>query len=175
MVRATMLLAGAFNALAGAALIFMLLNVVGTIVARVIHTLTDGAVNLIWGGSIELAVLALTVVVFAALHRAFIAGAIRVELFTEFLPERAKRIIDCVFGLVYGLFAAAMAWRFSHAAATTFARGDATQDLLLPLFYIYGFLAAASATLSVVAIAWSLAAMLGKTGHGAAERSGSAR
>lgn len=175
MVRATMLLAGAFNALAGAALIFMLLNVVGTIVARVVHALTDGAVNLIWRGSIELAVLALTVVVFAALHRAFIAGAIRVELFSEFLPQRAKRIIDCVFGLVYGLFAAAMAWRFSHAAVTTFARGDATQDLALPLFYIYGFLAVASATLTIVSLAWSLVALLGKTGHGAAERPGWAR
>lgn len=173
MVRAATFLAGAFNALAGAALVFLLLNVTGTIVARVIHALTGGAVNLIWRGSIELATLALTVIVFASLHRAFVVGAIRIELFTDFMPDRAKRLIDGLFGLVYGAFAAAMTWRFAHAGAVTYARGDATQDLLMPLHYIYTFLSIASAALAVVAIVWSVATTFGKTAHAASEPSGS--
>ncbi|MCL4747034.1 MAG: TRAP transporter small permease [Burkholderiaceae bacterium] len=164
MARAVTLLAGAFNALAGAALVFMLLNVAGTIVARLIHALSGGALNMIWRGSYELAVLALTVVVFASLHRAFVVGAIRIELFTDFMPQSVKRVIDGVFGLVYGVFAAAMTWRFTHAVAVTYERGDATQDLLLPLYWIYLFLATASGALTVVAIGWSLAAIAGKTG-----------
>ena len=140
MARAATILAGAFTALAGAALVFLLLNVTGTIVARVIHALTGGAVNLIWRGSIELATLALTVVVFASLHRAFVVGAIRIELFTDSMPDRVKRLIDGLFGLVYGAFAAAMTWRFAHAGAATSARGEATPDLLIPPFFLYAFL-----------------------------------
>ncbi len=165
MVRAARLLAGAFNALAGAALVFMLLNVVGTIVARIVQALTGGAVNLIWRGSYELAVLALTVVVFASLHRAFVVGSIRIELFTDFMPQAVKRVIDAVFGLIYGAFAAAMTWRFAHAVVVTHERGDATQDLLLPLYWIYLFLAIASGALALVAIVWSFAAMVGRTGE----------
>lgn len=162
MVRAALRLAGAFEALAGVALVFLLLNVAGTIVVRILHALTGGAVNLIWRGSIELAVLALTVIVFASMHRAFVAGAIRVDLFTESLSAGLKCAIDAAFGVLYALFAAAMAWRFGHATATTHARGDATQDLLVPLFYIYGFLTVASVALAAVALVWSLACASGR-------------
>lgn len=162
MVRAARVLANVFNALAASAVVFLMLNVAGTVVARTIQSVTGGAVNLIWSGSIEMAVLALTVVVFASLHRSFIVGAIKVDIFTQSLPRPVRRVVDGLFGLIYAAFAAAMAWRFSHATATTFERGDATQDLTIPMFYIYAFLTVAAAALAIVAGIWSGAQMLGR-------------
>lgn len=161
MVRLVRAITAAFNTLAALAVVFMMLNVTGTVLMRIVHAMTGGAVNLIWQGSIEMAVLSLTVVVFAALHGAFLVGAIKVDLFTEWLPPAAQRVIDGLYGLLYALFSGAMAWRFSQAMATTYQRGDATQDLLIPMFYIYAFLAVACAALAVVAAVWSLAMMLG--------------
>lgn len=169
MVRAVRLLATAFNVLAAGAVVFLMLNVAGGVLVRTIHALTGGAVNLIWSGSIEMAVLALTVVVFASLHRAFVLGAIKVDVFTQSLPHVLHRLLDGAYGLVYAVFAGGMTWQFYHTMRTTFERGDATQDLLIPMFYIYAFLMVASAGLAIVATVWSIALMSGLVNDGTAE------
>lgn len=161
MVRAVRLVADSFNVLAAAAVVFLMLNVAGAVLVRTVHALTGGVVNLIWAGSIEMAGLALNVIVFAALHRTFVVGAIKVDLFTQSLPHVLQRLIDGAFGLVYAVFAGGMTWQYYHATLTTFERGDATQDLLIPLFYIYAFLTVASAALALVAAVWSMALMAG--------------
>lgn len=161
MVRLVRAITTAFNALAALAIVFMMLNVAGTVIMRIVHAVTGGAVNLIWQGSIEMAVLSLTVVVFAALHGAFLVGAIKVDIFTEWLPPAVQRVVDGLYGLLYAAFAGVMTWRFYQATATTFERGDATQDLLMPLFYIYAFLTVACAALTVVATLWSVATTVG--------------
>jgi TRAP-type C4-dicarboxylate transport system permease small subunit len=130
----------------------MLAVVAGSIAARLLSNATGGALNLQIPGAIEIARYALLVLVLTALPGAALRGLVRVDLLIDRLPAGVARLLDRVWTLALASFAGLCAVRFAQAAWVQQARGDATQDLGLPLWTLTGFAALAMAVLMVTSL-----------------------
>ncbi len=146
-----------FDRLALGATLILLFIVSFNILARLLHDLTGGSLNLMIPGAIELSRYALLFIVFSALPHASISGMVRVDLLSQRLPSRLARFLDRLWLLFMAAFSLVLSWLFMQKALLTFTRGDATQDLQMPLFYFYAWISIASAatTLSCVIKAFS--------------------
>ncbi len=149
MVRAVSILLTTFDTLAKLALVTLLLDVAGNVVARTIFSATGGAVNLMISGAIEIASIALTILVFASLPRSAAFGGIKVDIFTSFLPKKAISFLDGFFAVLMAVFGFGMAYRFFSSTLEVYERGDATQDLEVPLYFIYGSITIACLALGI--------------------------
>lgn len=129
-----------------------LLGVVAwTVAGRAIHGATGGAVELILPGAIELASHALMITILGALPRAAVGGLVRVEILAARLPRAAARGLERAWAAGFGLFAAIVAALLADEARLQWSRGDATQDLALPLGAVTGWAAAAAALVALAA------------------------
>lgn len=133
-----------FDALAQIATLFLLSIVALNIVSRQIHTLTSGDINVMIPGAIELSKFTLLFIVFAALPRATTHGMVRVDLLANQFPKAFRYFLEKLWMVLIAGFTAALAWLFINKTLLTFSRGDATQDLQMPLFYFYAIIALAS-------------------------------
>ena len=124
-------------ALIGVGVLFFV--VAGNVVARALYDYSGQAVNLIIPGAIEISRYALMVAVLAALPRAAAEGMVRVDLLVERLPVKLAGLLDRVWALAVAAFGVAAGWLLVEEAALQATRGDATQDLELPLWLITGF------------------------------------
>lgn len=115
------------------------------VVARIFHDLTAGSISLMIPGAIELSRYTLLFIIFTALPRASISGMVRVDLISMRLPIKLADVLDRLWLLMMSIFSAILVWLFSQKAMLTFSRGDATQDLQVPLFAIYMVISLASA------------------------------
>lgn len=126
-----------FDSLSLAATLTLLLIVAFNILARLIYNLTDGSISLMIPGSIELAKYTLLLIIFTALPHASISSIVRVDLISKHLPKTLAIFLDKTWLILMSLFCIILTWLFSQKAFLTYNRGDATQDLLMPLFYFY--------------------------------------
>ncbi len=138
MARATSLLFRTFDFGAKLALLVLLFDVAGNVVARAVFSVTDGAINLMISGSIEIASIALTFMVFASLPGSATSGAVKVDIFTSRLPKSVISFLDGFFAILMAGFGIGMTYRFFFSTLRFYGRGDATQDLEVPLYFIYG-------------------------------------
>lgn len=125
------------------ATLFLLAIVALNILARQLHDLTSGSVSLMLPGAIELSKYALLFIVFAALPRATTQGMVRVDLLSNTFPKLLSNFLDKIWLILMAGFTAILAWLFINKALLTFSRGDATQDLQMPLFIFYALIASA--------------------------------
>ena len=123
----------------------LLLIVACNIVARLLHNLTGGAVSFLIPGAIELSRYTLLFIVFTALPRASVSGMVRVDLVSKRLPIELANFLDKLWLVLMAIFCIILTWLFSQKTMLTFSRGDATQDLQIPLFYFYAVISFASA------------------------------
>lgn len=144
------LIAG-FDLIAALALSVLLAVVSGGILTRLLFDLSGGRVNLLFEGAIELATYALLITVFAALPRATRGGLVNVDLFTTALPDAVNRWLDRLWLALFALFASVLAWRYGMQTLLSLRRGDATQDLQLPLYWFFGYVTIACIGLTVAA------------------------
>jgi TRAP-type C4-dicarboxylate transport system permease small subunit len=145
-------LLSAFDAIALAAL-GMLFGVVAlNVVGRALFDATGHAVNVMIPGAIEISRYALMVAVLASLPRAAETGMVRVDLLIERLPAGLASLLDRLWAMAIAAFGAAAGWLLLDEALLQVTRGDATQDLELPLWLFTGFAALAMAALSLTGL-----------------------
>jgi len=141
------------DGLAALALAGLVAAVAGGVAGRVAADLTGGAVDLQIPGAVELARLALLILVFAALPRAFRTGLIRVDVLADRLPRSLARTLARVWSVLAAAFGGLLAWRYAAQAWAEAGRGDATQDLALPLWPFSAAGAVSAALVLLVALA----------------------
>ncbi|MCL5775751.1 TRAP transporter small permease [Limibaculum sp. FT325] len=140
------------DALARLGLVALLGVVAWTVLGRAVFGATGGAVDPILPGGIELASHALMVTILCALPRAAVGGLVRVEILAARLPRRLARGLERLWAAGFGLFAATVAVLLGGEARLQLARGDATQDLALPLGYVTGGAAVAAGLIALAAL-----------------------
>lgn len=115
----------------------MMVVVLAEVFTRALFGFTDGGVDLTFHGGIELVRFALLFAILYALPWNVDRAQVVVDLFTNRLPERAIAVLQslCFFG--YFLLALAMSYRFWGTVGHAYTSGETTQDLSIPMFYIY--------------------------------------
>jgi TRAP-type C4-dicarboxylate transport system permease small subunit len=126
--------------------------VAANIAGRALFDATGQAVNLMIPGAIELSRYALMVLVLAALPRAAEAGMVRVDLIIEHLPPALAGALERLWGLAIAAFGGAAGWLLLAEAWRQAGRGDATQDLELPLWPFTGIAGLALAALALTGL-----------------------
>ncbi|MFQ5566404.1 MAG: TRAP transporter small permease [Paracoccaceae bacterium] len=122
------------------------------ILGRALFDATGHAVNLMIPGAIELSRYSLMVLVFASLPRAAETGIVRVDLLIGHLPPRLAGPLDRLWALVIATFGAAAGWLLIDKALVQAGRGDATQDLEMPLWLFTGTAGLAAAALALTGL-----------------------
>ena len=124
-------------ALIGLAMLFGVVAV--NVIGRALFDISGQAVNVMIPGAIELSRYALMVLVFASMPRAAEAGMVRVDLLVDRLPPILAGLLDRLWGLAIAAFGGAAGWLLIDDALLQVGRGDATQDLEIPLWLFTGF------------------------------------
>jgi TRAP-type C4-dicarboxylate transport system permease small subunit len=140
------------DAVALIALVVLFGVVAVNVLGRALFDATGQAVNLMIPGAIELSRYALMGLVFASLPRAAETGMVRVDLLVERLPPVLARIFDSLWALAIAAFGAAVGWLLISAALLQARRGDVTQDLEMPLWWLTGFAGLAAAALALTGV-----------------------
>ena len=122
------------------------------ILGRALFDATGQAVNVMIPGAIELSRYSLMVLVFASLPRAAEVGMVRVDLLIEHLPPMLAGFFDRLWALVIAAFGAAAGWLLIDEALLQVGRGDATQDLEMPLWLFTGFAGLMAVALAVTGL-----------------------
>lgn len=126
--------------------------VAANVIGRALYDYTGQTINLIIPGAIELSRYALMVMVLAALPRAAVIGMVRVDVLVERLPPIVAGALDRLWSLAIAAFGAAAGWLLVEEAIVQVGRGDATQDLELPLWIFTGFAGSALGVLAVTGL-----------------------
>jgi len=129
---------GLCDKIAFALISFMMLTVFINVLSRLVFNLTDGELNLMLPGSIELVSYSMLFMVFTSMPRALFNGPIRVEIFVTKFPASVNQHLTRLWNLLLTLFFTTIGILFGQNTLTMFHRGDVTQDLGVPLYLIYG-------------------------------------
>ncbi|MFK7903407.1 MAG: TRAP transporter small permease [Nitratireductor sp.] len=142
--------------------VFLFAVVSLNIIARLIFDLSDGAINFMLSGAIELAQYSLMVLIFAAIPAALNIGTagkssntglIRVDVFSQKFSHTVQNALNKFWLLCIAAFALVLVAQFFEQSITTFYRGDETQDLRLPLWIFYALASVANTALALLALA----------------------
>lgn len=139
----------AFDSFALFATLFLLAVVAFNIIARQLHDLTSGDISFMIPGAIELSKYTLLLIVFSALPRASTHGMVKVDLLSNRFPISFRQFLNKLWLILMALFSSILIWLFFNKALLLFKRGDATQDLQMPLFYFYSIICIASLATSL--------------------------
>jgi TRAP-type C4-dicarboxylate transport system permease small subunit len=142
----------ACDVVAGVAMTFMMMVVAGRILTRILYAISNGQLDWMFPGAIELASYALVVVVFASFPRAVESGLVNVDIFTEKFSKTVNQGLDRFWSLVTALIALGIAYQNWGQMLSAFNRGHRTQDLDLPMYLVYGYIVAATVALALVAV-----------------------
>ena len=129
-------------------LVFMVLLVLVDVSARFVFGVTDGGFDFTFRGGVEIVSYGLLFTVLFALPYSVNRGQVIVDIFTERMAERSKRLLAGIYNLGFALLGLGITIRFYDAIGATFDSGETSQDLLIPLYYIY-----AAATFGAAALA----------------------
>lgn len=142
----------AFDLIGAVALSFMLAVVSGQVIARAVFDLTGGNVNILFSGAIDLASYSLLLVVFASFPRAMHSGLVNVDLFTARFPGWLNRVLDHLWALLTAAIALVLSWKALGQMQNAFERNLLSQDLDLPLFPFFAYVAVATLAFAFVAL-----------------------
>lgn len=142
-------LAHAMHVVSGVMLVFMVAIVLVDVATRFLFGTTEGALDLTFPGGVELVSYSLLFMVLFALPYSVSRGQVIVDLFTERLSERAKGVLAGAYLLGFALLGIGMAIRFYEAIWRTLETGETSQDLLIPLYYIFAIATFATAVLGL--------------------------
>lgn len=142
-------------AMAGTALLLAVVSY--SVISRAIFDLSGGSVALMLPGAIEAASYALAITVMAAIPAALSSGLIAVDILTGKLSGVIAILLDRLWYAAIFAFALALIWLLGEETATTFARGDTTQDLGISLYIIYAALTVEAVMLGVIALCTAIA------------------
>jgi TRAP-type C4-dicarboxylate transport system permease small subunit len=123
--------------LGGVFLITMMVVTLFDVFTRGLFSMTDGAVDLTILGGIELVKYSLLFTVLFILPHSVSRSQVIVDLFTERLQARTKKVFEAVYILCFGLMGIGMSYSFYHLVDEAAMSYETTQDLLIPLTYFY--------------------------------------
>lgn len=135
--------------ISGVFLVGIMTTVIVDVLTRTLFKFTDGSVNLTFPGGVEIVKYGLLFMVLFTLPYSVNRGQVVVEFFTENMSERRKSLLEGIFLIGFGFLGTGMAIRFFEATGRTFSEGLTTQDLLIPVFYIYATATFAAAVLGL--------------------------
>lgn len=142
-------LARAMHLVSGVFLIAMMVIILVDVIGRAVFGATDGAVDITFTGGVELVSYSLLFMVLFTLPYSVSRGQVIVDLFTVGMSEKVKGVLAGVYTFGFGLLGLGMTIRFVEAVERVAATGEYSQDLHIPLFYIYAVTAFATGVLAL--------------------------
>jgi len=135
--------------LSGALVVLMMVTVLLDVVSRFVVRVSNGSLNVSFIGAIEIVKFSLLFAIFFALPYFVDRSQVVVDLFTEKLSDRSKWSLDIIYYSGYAVLGAGMCSQFYQSAVRTSLSGQTTQDLLIPMSYIYGVITFATLILTL--------------------------
>lgn len=133
-----------FDLVAGLALSFMMAVVSAQVITRTLSNITNGAIDLMFSGAIELASYSLLIAVFASFPRAMSSGLVNVDLFTAKFPLWVNDLLDRIWALLTALVALGMSYKAFVRMGKALDRNLLTQDLDMPMAVFFGYVSIAT-------------------------------
>ncbi len=148
----------AMHVCSGVLLIGMMLVTLLDVVTRTIYGLSDGGISLTFIGGVELIKYGLLFTVLFTLPQSVGDSQVIVDLFTEKMSEKMKTYLESFYVLGFALLGAGMTYRFYLAIEGAALSGETTQDLMIPMPWIYSVVVFATTilTLRCLIITWDL-------------------
>jgi TRAP-type C4-dicarboxylate transport system permease small subunit len=137
---------------AGFVLVSMMFITLADVITRAVFNFTDGSVDLTFVGGIELIKFGLLFAILLTLPHSVAKSQVIVDLFTEKMNQRLKIYLEAFYNLGFALLGAGMSVRFFEAIESAYLTRETTQDLQIPLQYIYVGVVIATALLAVRAL-----------------------
>lgn len=125
------------HVVSGFLLIVMMCTVLGDVISRSIFGASGGGLDLTFTGGVEIVSYSLLFMVLFSLPYSVRRGQVIVDLFTDGMSERLKGTLAGIYTLGFGLLGFGMAYRFYEAVGRLYESGETTQDLLIPMYYIF--------------------------------------
>lgn len=140
------------HTISGIVLIGMMFVTLADVIGRALFEATDGKVDFTFIGGVELIKYGLLVTVLFALPHSLSRSQVIVDLFTDSFKTRTKSILEGFYMMCFALLASGMSYRFFHSIGQAQQSGQTTQDLLIPLYYLYAISSFATAVLALTAV-----------------------
>lgn len=138
-----------FNAVAGAAVVVMMLLTCADVVLRFFRHPVPGTYELV-------GFLGTMVISFSMAYTSLERGHIAVEIVVEKLPRRVRTAVEAAVALIGAALFALIAWQSASYAADLRHSGEVSVTLAMPIYpFIYG-MAAGSALLTLVLLSEAL-------------------
>lgn len=150
--RVARVLEGASLVLGAVCLLYMACVVGLNVLARIVFDASGTALNLMIPGAIEQVSYLLGIVAMAGLTASLSHGMIAVDFLVTRLPRGGQALVARFWFLVLLALALVLCWLFYEDMLATYARGEESQDLRIPMFLIYGLATLQSFALVVVAL-----------------------
>ena len=142
-------LAYVMHLVAGVLLVGLMATTMADVLTRLLFDLSDGGLDLTFFGGIEIVSYTLLFAILFSLPYSVSRGQVIVDLFTERMSSARKEFLSGFYTLGFGCLGLGMSIGLYEAAHRVAEYGETTQDLLIPLQYIYGLAAFASAVLAL--------------------------
>lgn len=133
----------------GVLLIVMMVTILLDVISRATFGATKGSVDFTFNGGVEIVSYSLLFCIMFSLPYSVRRGQVIVDLFTGAMSERLKGILAGVYTLGFGLLGLGMTVRFYDAVGRLSQSGETTQDLLIPMYYIFVVATFAAAVLAI--------------------------
>lgn len=135
--------------IAGILLVSLMLTTMADVFTRILFKLSDSRIDLSFFGGIEIVRYTLLFAILFSLPHSVSRGQVIVDLFTEHMSTKKKGFLAGFYTLGFGFLGLAMCFGWYNAALRVTEFGETTQDLLIPLQYLYATAAFASAILAI--------------------------
>lgn len=133
----------------GGLLILMMITILADVISRATFGATKGSVDFTFNGGVEIVSYSLLFCIMFSLPYSVRRGQVIVDLFTGGMSERLKGILAGVYTLGFGLLGFGMMVKFYEATHRLNQSGETTQDLLIPMYYIFAVATFAAAVLAI--------------------------
>lgn len=140
------------NVVGGVSLISIVVVVLADIITRTIFGATDGRVDITFPGSFELVKFGLLFTLAYCMPYALNSGQVVVDLFTDNWSAKAKGRIGAFYMLFFAAFGFAMTSALIHSGHDAKLSGETSQDLIIPMQYIYYLASVGMAVLGLRAV-----------------------
>ncbi len=135
--------------ISGFLLVGMMVTVLMEVISRAVFGATSGNIDFTFIGGVEIVSYCLLFSVLFALPYSVEKGQVIVDLFTDGFSDRAKDTMSGLYTFGFGILGFGMSLKFYHATITHLTSYQTTQDLLIPMYYLYAISAFAAGVLAV--------------------------
>ncbi len=140
------------HVISGCILVSMMFVTLADVLSRALFEATSGSVDMTFIGGVEIIKYGLLLAVLFALPHSVNRSQVIVDLFTDTLKTRSKATLEGLYLLGYVCLGAGMSYRFFLSIEESNLSGETTQDLLIPLSYLYAISSFATAVLALAAL-----------------------